>query len=84
MIKGKTCDKRFVCLDDVVGNPCLMNTVIYNPLLSKERNEEILKKAVKVQLWKDLTDDEVDVLTSYDKYHLDDFIEHLRSIIYKK
>ena len=80
----KASDKRFICIDDITGAPSSMNTVIYNPLLSKERNEEILHKAILSQLWVDLTDDQLDELTSYDKYHLDDFIEHLRRIIYKK
>lgn len=76
----KASDKRFVCLDDITGFPCLMNVVIYNPFLPKERNEEILKKYAKDYLRLNLTTDQVDELTSYDRYQLDEFIEHLRSI----
>lgn len=77
-------DKRFICIDDITGSPCALNTVIYNPLLSKERNEEILYNAVKTQLWVELTPDELDMLTSYGRYSMNEFIIQLRRIIYKK
>lgn len=77
-------DKRFICIDDITGVPTALNTVIYNPLLSKERNEQILYEACKTQLWVTLTPDQLDELTSYDTYHLNEFIDHLRRIIYKK
>lgn len=84
MYHQKASDKRFVCLDDIKGFPCLMNVVLYNPLLPKERNEEILKKHAKDYLWLNLTDDQVDELTSYDKNHLNEFIMRLRSIYVNK
>lgn len=77
-------DKRFVCLDDITCNPCGLNPVIYNPLLSKERNEQILHDTIKTYLWFDLSDEQLDELTTYDRCRLDQFIEHLRRIIYKK
>lgn len=75
---------RFVCLDDITGHPCQMNHVIYNPILSKERNEQILDKVCKEHLRLRLTDEQLDELTTYDENHLDEFIEHLRSIYRKK
>ena len=75
---------KFVCLDDITGHPCQMNHVIYNPVLSKERNEEILKKVCKDHLGLHLTDEQLDELTVYDENHLYEFIMHLLSIYRKK
>jgi hypothetical protein len=77
-------DKRFVCLDDITGHPCQMNHVVYNPLLSKERNEEIIKKVCEDHLGIKLTDEQIDELTVYDEHHLDEFIYHLQRIWHKK
>jgi len=77
-------DKRFICIDDITGVPTALNTVIYNPLLSKERNEQILYEACKTQLWVTLTPDQLDELTSIPKDNLNLFVERLREIIYKK
>jgi F0F1-type ATP synthase delta subunit len=75
---------KFVCLDDITGHPCQMNHVIYNPLLSKERNEEIIKKVCEEHLRLKLTDEQLDELTVYDENHLNDFIYHLQRIWHKK
>jgi F0F1-type ATP synthase delta subunit len=75
---------KFVCLDDITGHPCQMNHVIYNPVLSKARNEEIIKKVCEEHLRLKLTDEQLDELTVYDENHLDEFIYHLQRIWYKK
>lgn len=74
---------RFVCLDDITGHPCQMNHVVYNPLLSKERNEQILRKVCEEQLRLKLTDEQLDELTVYDENHLNEFIEHFNRLWHK-
>ena len=66
---------KFVTLEDILGGQCELNPIIYNPLLSKLRNEEILKKITKNEFRVELTDDDVDELTVYDIHHLQDFID---------
>jgi hypothetical protein len=70
----------FVTIEDVLGYPVEYNHVCLNPRLSKEKNEMILKKAHEFHFKQiPLTDDDFDILTSFDKNHLHDFI-----IEYKK
>jgi hypothetical protein len=66
---------KFVTLEDIFGGQYEFNYVIYNPYLSKLRNEEILKKVTKNEFNVILSDDEVDELTAFDRHHLFDFID---------
>ena len=71
--------RRFVCLDDIIGVVHGINPVIYNPLLSKERNEELLLKYSKEYFHRPLTDEELDILTSYSDLNcfIDKFVEFM-------
>ena len=77
-------DKRFVCLSDITGIKRLSDPVLYNPLLSRNCNRELLKKRTKDYLWLDLTNRELNELTLYDSNHLYKFIYRLRSIYLKR
>jgi hypothetical protein len=72
----------FVTLEDVFPGQFEQNYVIYNPMLTKEENERILKHAhMHTFEHTPITDDDVDALTVYDKDHLDDFIEAYKKIL---
>ncbi len=75
------CPIKFVTLEDVYPDVFSLNSVIYNPMLSKERNEEILSSVTHDTFHIDLTDDETDVLTSFDVHHLQDFIDMFTGIL---
>jgi len=69
----------FVTLEDVFPGQFEQNFVLYNPMLTKEQNERILKHAHSHTFRHiPMTDDDVDAFV-YDKEHLNDFI-----IAYKK
>lgn len=74
---------KFVTLEDIFGGQWEFNYVIYNPVLSKLRNEEIIKKITKNEFGVNLTDDEVDELTTYDRHHLLDFIDAYMACLHK-
>ena len=61
-----------------------LNTVIYNPLLSKEFNKQIISSELEKHYRIHLPDSELDKLTKYDKNHLNAFIEHFRRILDEK
>jgi hypothetical protein len=70
----------FVTMEDIVGGQVNYNDVIYNPNLSKEKNECILRKTHERHFpEKPITDDDLDMLCVYDKQHLNDFV-----LAYKK
>lgn len=72
----------FVTLEDIFGGQFEMNMVLYNPRLSKEQNERILKHVhMHVFRHHPITDDIVDELTSYDEDHLDEFMEAYKKLI---
>jgi hypothetical protein len=66
---------KFVTLEDIFGGQYEFNYVIYNPCLSKLRNEEIIKDVTKNEFNVILSDDETDELTTFDRHHLHDFID---------
>jgi hypothetical protein len=76
---------NFVTLEDVLGGQESFNHVLLNPRLSKEKNEQILRKAHHFHFPKiDITEDDLDMLTSFDKYHLDDFIVAYRELLERR
>ena len=74
---------KFVTLEDILGDQVEFNYVMYNPRLSKLRNEEILKKHTKNVFHITLSDEEVDLLTVYDIHHLQDFIDAYYRVLRK-
>lgn len=74
----------FVCYDDIVSAGIVegFNPVVYNPILEEEEKRKLLAKIVKEIFNVILTDDELDSLCKYDKYHLDEFIKEIRTCIY--
>lgn len=74
-------DIRFVTLEDILGGQQGLNWVIYNPILDKIDNEKILRNVTKHVFRITLTEDDVDELTVFDKYHLHDFIEAYRNML---
>lgn len=76
---------NFVTLEDVLGGQESLNHVLLNPMLSKEKNEQILRKAHHFHFPKiDITEDDLDRLTSFDKCHLDDFIVAYRELLRRR
>lgn len=76
---------KFVCLNDCDKDSMFdLNTVIYNPLLSKEFNKQIIGSELEKNYGIRLPDSELDELTKYDRNHLDAFIEHFRMILNEK
>ena len=72
----------FVTVEDVIGGQVEFNHVLLNPMLSKEKNEWILKSAHAYHFPNvPISDDEIDILTSFDKDHLDDFIAIYRELL---
>ncbi len=71
----------FVTLEEILGGQQGMNWVIYNPSLMKTDNERIMKNVTKRVFRIDLTDDEVDELTIYDKFHLYEFIDAYKDML---
>ncbi len=71
----------FVTLEDILGGQRGMNWVIYNTSLMKIDNERIMKNVTKRVFRIDLTDDEVDELTIYDKFHLYEFIDAYKDML---
>ena len=82
MITSSYSSLSFVTIEDIISCQAGMNHVIFNPCLSKERNEEILLKAHNYRFPKTkLTDEQLDELTSFDKYHVEDFIKLYKKIL---
>lgn len=72
----------FVTMEDVLGYPIDKNYVCYNPNLSKEKNEHILKSAHENTFkHKKITDEDLDALTVYDKFHLLDFVKAYKAFL---
>ncbi len=70
----------FVTMEDVFGGQFETNHVLFNPKLSKEQNERILKQAHCYHFkHHPITDDDLDMLTAFDEDSLDEF-----AIAYKK
>ena len=66
---------HFVTMEDIIPGELGMNHVIYNPMLTKEENEKILKKATDYHFkHHHLTENDFDELTSYDVHQLHEFI----------
>ena len=72
----------FVTLEDVLGGQEQFNHVLLNPALSKERNERVLKSVHEFHFpHTPITDEDLDVLTSFDENHLEDFIIAYRTLL---
>ena len=74
----------FVCYDDIAssGIPKGFNPVVYNPILKEEEKRKVLARSVQEMFNVILTDDELDSLCKYDKYHLEEFVKEIRTYIY--
>lgn len=74
----------FVCYDDIIPSGIVdgLNPVVYNPMLDEKEKRKILAKSVQEIFNVILTDDELDSLCKYDKYHLTEFVKEIRTYIY--
>ena len=74
----------FVCYDDIIPSGIVdgLNPVVYNPILDEKEKRKILAKSVQEKFNVILTDDELDSLCKYDKYHLTEFVKEIRTYIY--
>ena len=74
----------FVCYDDIVPSGIAdgLNPVVYNPILDEKEKRKILAKSIQEMFNVILTDDELESLCKYDKYHLDEFVKEIRTRIY--
>jgi hypothetical protein len=74
----------FVCYDDISSNIINeANPVIYNPILDEVEKRTQLHDKVKECFNVELTTEQLDSLCSKDKYHIEEFVEELKSYIYK-
>ena len=74
----------FVCYDDIIPSGIVdgLNPVVYNPILDEKEKRKILAKSVQEKFNVILTDDKLDSLCKYDKYHLTEFVKEIRTYIY--
>lgn len=74
----------FVCYDDIIPTGITegFNPVVYNPILKKEEKRKMLARSVQEMFNVILTNDELDSLCKYDKYHLEEFVKEIRKCIY--
>ena len=74
----------FVCYDDIIPSGIVdgLNPVVYNPILDEKEKRKILAKSVQEIFNVILTDDKLDSLCKYDKYHLTEFVKEIRTYIY--
>ena len=74
----------FVCYDDIIPTGITegFNPVVYNPILKKEEKRKMLARSVQEMFNVILTDNELDSLCKYDKYHLEEFVEEISKYIY--
>ena len=81
MFKGMRND-TFVCMDDVSEQVEEMNYVIYNPLKDApyERINKLYER-IKDRFGVELTSEQLDHLTKYDIYQLNEFVSELKHII---
>lgn len=68
----------FVCISDVTGNMEKLNTVIFNPILSKENNKIVIKKECNLRYDLMLSDEQLESLVNNS---VNDFITELHGII---
>lgn len=74
----------FVCYDDISSNIINeANPVIYNPILGEAEKRTHLHDKVKECFNVELTTEQLDSLCTKDKYHIEEFVEELKSYIYK-
>lgn len=74
-------DCRFACLSHITGDMETENKVLYNPMLSKERNMCIIQNIVKKKFNVELTQEELMHITDYDRYQIKAFVYKLREYI---
>lgn len=73
---------RFVTMEDILGDQLEHNHVVYNPMLPKERREHVLKIATEFHFkHKTLTDEDTDLLTTFDVNELPEFIKMYKKIL---
>lgn len=84
MFKTGSNKLNFVCVNDITHKMEPMDSVIYNPNRDKEESITCLKSIIRSRFKVDLTDEQLERLTSYDKDHLYDFIKDLKDIIENK
>lgn len=76
---------KFVTIEDIVDGPVGLNHVIFNPLLSKERNEEILIKAHRYHFPRTpITEADADKLTAFSKFETVEFIKAYKKFLFGK
>ena len=74
---------NFVTIEDIVDGPVGLNHVIFNPLLSKERNEQILLKAHRYHFPKTpITEADVDRLTAFSNNETHEFIKAYKKFLF--
>lgn len=74
--------KKFVCLEDIKGHMVLENDVIYNPYSEdKDQSKKNINRVIQHRFGFSLTDDQLNKLTSYDCFEIDEFISDLKTII---
>jgi len=60
-----------------------LNSVIYNPIHSVDVNRRRLHNTIKESLNIELTEEQLDRLTKYDRDHLVEFISDMKQIIWE-
>lgn len=74
----------FVCYDDLSSNIINeANPVIYNPILDEVEKRTQLHDKVKECFNVELTSEQLDSLCTKDNYHIEEFVEELKSYINK-
>lgn len=74
---------RFACVSHVTGTMEPENSVIYNPILSMERNICIIRDITKTRFGVKLTKKELLHLVTYKSTEIKEFVDELRSLIRK-
>lgn len=83
MFKNDLKNQTFVCLDDIVGYPVEMNTVIYNPTKDTVAYRiDLLYNTIKEAFGIELTSAQLTHLTLYQSHQLEEFKKELQDIIY--
>ena len=71
----------FICVDDITIVPEDMNFVIYNPNLNDRDKRDLVRTVMQNRFNVTLTEEQLDEICSYDKHHLDECLEKIKSYI---
>ena len=71
----------FICVDDITIIPEDMNFVIYNPNLNDVDKRECVRRVMQNRFNVTLTEEQLDEICSYDKHHLNECLEKIKSFI---